>query len=310
MRQLFGKILIYLLIVPFTFYLAIKLVRPSRRPFVEHPRDHDIPYEEVTFPGEVGPLSAWYLPGTNGITLIALHGIGDNKQQWLVPAIDLQRRGFSLLLLDFRAHGASAGHLCAFGDRETRDVAAALAYLQSRGDCAMDRVGVMGLSLGGITALLAAARNPAIGAVMAEAAFSDLLDNVGIAFSRFTGVPAYPFANLTVFWGQLLTGARLSRIRPVEVVHQIAPRSVFIIGDLHDRLVNEPEASQSLYDRASEPRQLWQIPDTDHVCGYRVAGPEYIERVAAFFRAALTPPASVTREVMREGTHHVADQVG
>ena len=287
MRRFFGQFLLYLLILPFTLYLALKLVRPARRPFVEHPRDHQIPYEEVSIPGEVGKISGWFLPGTSGRTLIGLHGIGDNKQQWLVPAVALQQRGYAVLLIDFRAHGESEGRYCTYGDHEAEDVASALAYLRQRGDVDMQRVGLMGLSLGGITALLAAARYDAIRAVMAEAAFSDLLQNMGLAFNRFTGVPAFPFANLTVFWGQLITGTRLQRIRPVEVVAAIAPRAVFIIGDLADKLVNEPEASTDLHRKAREPKLLWQIPAAEHVGAFQTAGTEYIDRLDAFFAQAL-----------------------
>lgn len=287
MKRALMHILVYVLILPFTIYLALRLVRPTRRPFAEHPREHDIPFEEVWIAGQAGKLAAWFLPGTNGRTLIGLHGIADNKQQWLGPAIALQRRGYSVLLLDFRAHGASEGRFCTFGDRETEDVAAALAYLQARRDIDMDRVGVMGLSLGGITALLAAARLPGVRAVMAEAAFADLLRNLGLAFRRYTGVPAFPFANLTAYWGQLLTGARLSHIRPVEVVSAIAPRPVFIIGDLGDQLVNEPQASNDLYRRAGAPKDLWQIPEAGHVAGYLTDPATYIDRLDTFFSQAL-----------------------
>lgn len=287
MRRFFVTVAIWVFILPFTFILAWRLVRPRRRALKERPEDYGVPFAAVEFTGPAGSISAWWLPGTSGRTLIALHGIGDNKQQWLAPAVQLQARGFSCLLMDFRAHGESGGRFATYGDREAEDVAAALDYLRGRGDVDMGRVGAMGLSLGGITAIIAAAQLPDVRAVVAEAAFADLLRNVGLAFSRFTGVPPFPFANLTAFWAMRLTGARLSRVRPVEVIGRIAPRPVLIIGDLDDSLVNEPEASNDLYARAGEPKELWQIPGTVHVGAYQADPAVYIARLDAFFRAAL-----------------------
>jgi dipeptidyl aminopeptidase/acylaminoacyl peptidase len=287
MRWVFigGGILLTLVLAVggFTLAQAVRLVRPRRVPFALHPRDLAAPHEEVRFRGPRGELVGWYLPGTNGRTLLALHGVAAHREQWLKPAAELQARGFGVLLFDFRRHGESAGHATTFGDQEVQDVAAALGFLRQRGDVDMARIGVMGLSLGGITAILAAARLSELRAVVAEAAYGDLLVDLGHAFTRYTGAPAFPFAQIIVFWGQLITGARLDRIRPVEVVGQIAPRPIFIIGDLEDGLVQEPQTSAALFARAGEPKQLWQVPGANHVMAYAVAPAEYIDRIATFF---------------------------
>ena len=275
------------LVLVFTLAQALRLIHPRLRSFSTHPREYDVAHEDVFFMGPQGKLGAWYLPGTNGRTLIGLHGITDNRQQWLAPAVDLQRRGYTVLMMDFRRHGQSEGRYTSYGDLETGDIAAALDYLQTRGDIDMARVGLMGLSLGAIAALIAAARLPQVGAVMAEAAFGDLQKDLSIAFSRYTGAPAFPLANLVIWWGQRLSGAQLSNIRPVEVIGQIAPRPVFIIGDMQDTLVDEPRTSDELFARAGEPKELWQIPDAGHVQAYTVHPAEYIDRLDAFFQKSL-----------------------
>jgi uncharacterized protein len=287
------------LVALFTFVQAWALVHPRRKPFVSHPRDHDIPHEEIMIASPAGKLAAWFLPGVNaggsgtgptggaGRTLIALHGINDNREQWLAPALDLQKLGYTLLLLDFRGHGQSGGRHVTFGDRETEDVAAALDYLRSRGDIDMGRIGVMGLSLGAIAAIIAAAQLPEVRAVMAESAFPDLMVDLALAFKRFTGLPPYPFARMTAFWGQLITGTKLSNTRAIESIGKIAPRPVFIIGDLKDDLVVEPEGSQALYARAGEPKYLWQLPNVPHVGAYLANPQEYIRRLDEFFAQAL-----------------------
>ena len=275
------------IVLAFSFWQAVRLLSPPRRPFGQFPQDFSVAHEVVRFPGKAGEIAGWYLPGTNGRTLIGLHGIGDNREQWLAPAMDLQQRGYTCLLIDFRRHGESEGRYATMGDQEVHDVAAAFDYLQQRGDVDMARVGLMGLSLGGITAIIAAARLPQVRAVMAEAAFGDLLVDLSLAFTRFTGLPSFPAANLTVFWGQMLTGTKLSRLRPVELISQIAPRPVFIIGDLCDNLVDEPRTSNELFARAGEPKQLWQLPTAGHVKAYATDPAEYIHRLDAFFQQSL-----------------------
>jgi dipeptidyl aminopeptidase/acylaminoacyl peptidase len=282
--SLLGLLLVAVL--GLTFWQAMRLVRPARLPFDLHPDDIGAPHEAVRFPGAHGELVGWYFRGTNGRTLIGLHGVAAHRQQWLKPAAELQARGFGVLLFDFRRHGESDGHSTTFGDHEVRDVAAALDYLHRRGDVDMTRIGVMGLSLGAITAILAAAQLSELKAVVAEAAFGDLLQDLSLAFRRYTGAPAFPFARIIAFWGQIITGARLDRIRPVETVGRIAPRPIFIIGDLQDNLVDEPHTSNELFARAGEPKVLWQV-DAGHVMAYAAAPSEYIDRIAAFFEEAL-----------------------
>lgn len=271
----------------FTFVMAWRLVHPLRKPLESHPRLLDMPHEDVTINSPAGKLAAWFLPGTNGRTLIGLHGINDNREQWLIPARDLQARGYASLLFDFRGHGQSQGRHVTFGDRETEDVAAALEYLQQRGDIDMNRVGLMGLSLGGIAAIIATARLPGIHAVMVEAAFPDLQQDLAHAFQRYTGLPPFPLAFLTAWWGQIIVGTNLSEMRAIAAVDKIAPRPIFIIGDLLDNLVDEPRGSDALFARAGEPKQLWQLPNAKHVRAYQVGPEEYIDRLDAFFSDAL-----------------------
>jgi len=112
-----------------TFWQAVRLVRPVRAGFDLRPEELGATYEEVRFPGPAGALSGWYFPGTNGRTLLGLHGVAGTRQQWLKPAVELQRRGYGVLIFDFRRHGESEGRHTTFGDHEVRDVVAALDYL-------------------------------------------------------------------------------------------------------------------------------------------------------------------------------------
>ncbi len=272
------------------FRQAKKLLRPYRKALARRPADVGLAdvIEDVTIAGPHGALSAWYLPARNGYTLICCHGIHDNKAQWLEQVARLHARsGYGALMFDFTGHGASEGSLVTYGVYEQDDVRAVVEYLRGRGDVNMDGLAIMGYSLGAITSVLSAAVMPELRAVVIESGFADLPHDIEQLFTRFTGVPSFPLANMTIFWGERLAHVKLSQIRPAAVIGQIAPRPVMIISDLKDGLSVEPYDGERLYAAAGEPKLLWQVADAGHVAAYNTHPDEWIERVGAFLDARL-----------------------
>ena len=283
-------------LLAFTWRVARGLLRPSRKPSDKTPADFGLAMEDVRIAGPRGALAAWYLPSANGRTLICLHGVGDHRGQWLEQVALLHdRSGYGALLLDFPAHGESEGDLVTFGVLEQDDVAAALAWLRARGDVDMDSVAVMGYSLGAITATLAAAALPELRALVIESGFADLPHDIGQVFSRYTRLPAFPFAPLVILWGERMAGVRLSQIRPANVIGQVSPRAVLIISDLADGLADEPYDGERLYAAAGEPKEFWQVPDSPHINAFWRDPDVWVERVGSFLdrHLAVERPAVV-----------------
>lgn len=267
----------------FCFWRARLLLRPIRKPLVIRPADAGLDAEEVRIPGPRGQLAAWYVPPHNGCVLICCHGINDNRGQWVPQVARLRERsGYGAVMFDFAGHGESANGMVTYGAREQLDVAAVVAWLRARGDVDMSRVGILGYSLGAITATLAAAELPELRCMAIESGFADLQTDISALFHRFTGLPSFPFANLIVFWGQILSGVRLGEIRPARVVGKLSPRAVLIISDLRDEIANEPYDGEHLYASAGEPKRLWQIPDVGHVRAFDLMPDMWIERVGSF----------------------------
>jgi signal peptidase I len=266
-----------------SYRTARTLLTPVRKPLAVTPADVGLALDDLWIVGPRGNLAAWYLPARNGCTLICCHGINDNRGQWLGQVARLHReRGYGALLFDFAGHGQSDGNLVTYGVREADDLAAVVEYLRARGDVDMGRLGVMGYSLGAITAVLAAARMPELRVVVIESGFADVQRDVGVLFQRYTGLPRFPLANLAVFWGQRIGHVQLSHVRPAQVIGRIAPRGVFIISDLKDALADEPHDGEQLYANAGDPKRLWQVPDVEHVQAFTVYPDEWITRVESF----------------------------
>ncbi|HEV7126227.1 MAG TPA: alpha/beta fold hydrolase [Ktedonobacterales bacterium] len=284
-------VLLAAVVLAFAYRQARMLLRPVRVPLALHPDDVDLAVEDLWIPSPRGRLAAWYVPARNGCTLICCHGINDNRGQWLAQVARLHReRGYGALLFDFAGHGQSEGDQVTFGVREQQDVAAVLAYLRQRGDVNLAGLGILGYSLGAITSVLVAAAEPSLRCVVIESGFADLQRDIGVLFHRFTGLPAFPFANLVVFWGQRIAGVSLGQIRPAEVIGRIAPRAVLVISDLKDALADEPYDGEHLYARAGEPKALWQVPEAQHVQAFTDRPDEWIARVGAFLDEHLAAP--------------------
>lgn len=289
----------------FTYLLASRLLRPERRPMALSPADVGLEMEVVRIPGPRGALAGWYLPASNGCTLICCHGIHDNSSQWLPQIARLhERNGYGALLFDFTGHGQSEGNQVTYGIRERHDVTAAMEYLRQRGDVPMEQVAIMGYSLGAITAVLAAAEHPDLRAVVIESGFSDLYHDIAKIFTRYTRLPAFPFAHLVIFWGQRIAGVRLSEIRPAQVIGRIAPRPVLIISDLRDALADEPHDGEFLYRSAGEPKELWQVAEATHVNAFGVEPEAWIEHVCGFLDSCFAAPANYSNRGEQGGDRY------
>ncbi len=136
-------------------------------------------YENVSFETRDGlTLKGWYVPSKNGAAVISFPGRKGPQK----PAAMLARHGYGVLVFDRRGEGQSDGEPNAFGWGGDRDVKAAVDYLQSRSDVEPDRIGGIGLSVGGEMMLEAAAEDHDFKAVVSEGAgaraFSDSVDEL------------------------------------------------------------------------------------------------------------------------------------
>ena len=82
----------------------------------------------------------------------------------------LARHGYGVLLFDRRGEGDSEGEPNSWGWGGDTDIKAAIAYLQRRPDVDPDRIGGIGLSVGGEMMIETAAETDELAAVVSEGA--------------------------------------------------------------------------------------------------------------------------------------------
>ncbi len=119
-------------------------------------------------------LRGWYLPTRGqGRLIVLVHGLWGCWEEMAKLGIDLNARGFDVLLFDLRGHGESDPSRLSLGHTERADIRAAWAWAHSRG-FSDDRIGWLGYSMGGSILLIEGASNPHIRALVADSAYSDL----------------------------------------------------------------------------------------------------------------------------------------
>lgn len=244
--------------------------------------------ESVTLPGTTGiAIAGTFFPGTSRATIILSHGYGNDGREVLPLADFLQRAGFSVFTYDMRARGGSGGDAITMGALEQVDLVAVVDYLTTRPDVDAGKIGALGVSLGGATTILAAARDPRIRAVVDVCGFTDIASATDTAYEHFIGLPAFPFSPITVRISEWRIGQSVSASRPIDVVGRIAPRPLLIIHGADDTQI-PPAHSARLFAAAGEPKTLWLVPGAGHgLNSWQVAREEYERRVIAFFREAL-----------------------
>ncbi len=231
-------------------------------------------------------LSGWWLPQpASQSVIIGCHGHIGNKSDLLGIGARLWNAGHNVLLFDFRGRGESDSWPNTLASRELDDLRVAIAYARERMPDA--RLGIIGYSMGAAIALLVAANEPSIAAIVADSAFTTAADAIAHGIRQVFPIPVNPLLLLTDAVIERRHGYRIRAIRPVDSIGQIAPRPLLFIHGANDSVV-PPEHAQQLFAVARHPKELWMCEDADHCGAYFVDRNAYVERVNAFFAQYLT----------------------
>ena len=238
------------------------------------------PSEMVKFTARQGyTLRGWFAPGSRypEAAIVVLPGASGNSQFALPDAAILAKAGYSTLIYEHRSC-ADPALIHSGGYYEAFDLTSAVAYLWSRPE--IRHVGVLGFSAGGTAALLAAADQKNIEAVVAEGGFSSMEADALDPQSPHDPLD-WTVRRLTVFFLGVEMGVPVSKVSPLARIKEISPRPLLLI-------YGEREAwhGQTLYAAAGEPKTLWIVPGVGHG-GYHEAYPEeYETRILNFFQKA------------------------
>lgn len=278
----FLVLFIHLVIRP--LMAAYFFTRPPRlRVTFRTPADWGADYQDVKFPGAGGMmLEGWYVPPRNGAAVVLVHGHSGNRLAVAYHAEVLTRAGFGVLMFDLRAHGSSGGRLFVRGVEAVDDVVAAAAFL-SRQPEVRQGIGMMGVSVGAMLAIQAAARNVTIRAVAADGPVLGTVDDLpppaGV-LDRFWRYPLERYYQAAIDWISRSTRPPAN----TAALARLARRPILLISTGRGL---ERRLTRLLYDAAAQPKQLWEIPEAGHANGWRAEPLAYGQKIVAFFGRAL-----------------------
>lgn len=268
------------------------LMHPSPFANPDSPGRYGLAYRSVDIhsPRVAAPLEGWLFenPQADGRAVLFLHGWRSHKEHMLKDYVSWLARRYTVLAFDHPNHGKSPAGPTTLGDLERVDAAAALDVLRRRG---YKRLGVMGVSMGGTTAIGLAAEANDLKAVVSEGTYA-VPSEASLGYFKNHGFVAPEWLAVTTT-GMLSarTGRNLWAASAERQIARVAPRPVLLIHGTRDSVVL-PGNAHRLHARAQEPRELWMVEEADHVSD-PLRGPhalrpaEYERKVLGFFDRTL-----------------------
>ncbi len=273
-----GIAVLYFLIAPLSVSYVFTHVA---RGFVPTP-ELGTAYEEVSFTTSDGlELEGWYIPSKNRAAVIAFPGRSGPQR----PARMLARHGYGVLLFDRRGEGESEGDPNVFGWKGERDIRAAIAFLRSRTDVDPDRIGAIGLSVGGEMLIEAGAESDRPAAIVSDGAGIRSIREALVVPGTRKMLEA-TIVHTIVTPAVALFSNDLPPVSLEDLAGRIAPTPVFFIYAVPGQ-GGEAELTETFYEAAREPKQIWLVPGAGHTGGIEAQPKEYERRVVGFFDDAL-----------------------
>jgi len=247
------------------------------------------------------PIEAMHLPRDTDVAIVLAHGFTLSWQHGAVWKVAKRlNRTAGVIAFDFRGHGRSGG-LSTLGDRETKDLAVAIAYARELG---YRRIVPVGFSMGASIVVRYAGLVGGVDAVVS-------VSGPGRWYYRGT----YPMRR--VHWaverrlGRMITrrwlNTRVSSGRwnpvpmpPAEAAGRIAPIPFLVVHGDRDPYFPVEHAHQ-LYEAAREPKELWVVPGFGHA--ESGSNDALLDRIAAWADKATAgaAPADGDAETERAG---------
>ena len=285
----------------FALAYRVRAGYPRRSPPMVTPDELGLPYETIEFESGGIRLPAWFIPardGRPGPGVVLVHGWESARDRTLPMARFLHAAGFHCLTFDVRGHGTNPPEaLPLSGGEFGQDATAAFAALMARPEVTVGAIS--GHSMGGIGAILAAAADPRVAALVATSTPADPYRLTRQTF-RLAHLPipdpiAYPLAWLTTRVYLRPRGHRVPEVSASAAIARYRGPILLVHGDddavvplAHlSRLADAARAARA-GDPTAAPVETMIIPGGQHSWLYEV--PAYRSAVARMLTVACGGP--------------------
>lgn len=235
--------------------------------------------------------------GAGSPAIVLSHGYGANRGDLLDLGVDLWRAGFTVLLYDLRGHGESPVDWTSLGDYEVEDLLSAIKHLKTvkdaRGAQLIDptKVGLYGVSLGGYASLVAASRDSAVRAVVADSVFPS-----SDAFARVLTRQSFRVSNRAinkiVDWGLWANfPSHYGANSAIEAVRNYQGVRLLLIAGPDSAELRQ--TTGLVYTQATDPREITEVAHSRLSRLYGAEQTNYNQLIVEFFKRGEIAPAPV-----------------
>jgi uncharacterized protein len=264
-------------------FVATRLSTPVRQSTEQTPADEGLDFQEVGFESSDGlALKGWWIPEVGSSRAVVLvHGLDASKSsQYVLDTASIYAQAdYSVLMLDLRGHGESAGERTTLGYQEVRDVREALSWLEEEQGFEPGEVVLHGWSMGGAT-VLRSAPGMGIAAVVEESGYADLPLLLRDRLPESSGLPS--FFNPGIFlMAKLFLDFDPWSVKPGQDATKLSEERVplLIIHSTDDEVV--PFKHTEMLAASYPAAEFWKIEGYGHVEAY--SHPEYRQRLVDFW---------------------------
>ncbi len=276
--------------------LIVGLVLSAPAPAAVGPTPPSLPgAKSVEIPSASGStIHGWWVssgtPGSGAVLLI--HGVRANRLQMVRRAEFLRAHGYAVLLIDLQGHGESPGRRITFGKLEGLDAEAALRFIRSQ--TGGERIGLIGVSLGGAAAVLAP-KPLEIDALVLESVYPDidsaLADRLRARLGPIVGPIATPIlAPLFTLLLPPIIEVTPAELRPINRIGSLTT-PILIMSGTQDEDTPLIEA-HDLFNHVRSPKRFWPVPAAGHVDLERFDPDAYWSVILPFLNEHLRPERS------------------
>ena len=271
---------------------------PIPRPPQITPADLGLPFEPVDVQSGDLTLPGWFIPargGEPGPGVALVHGWESARDRLLPMAVFLHAAGFHCLAIDIRGHGSNVAETLPITAGEFgSDALAAFRALDARPEVTVGAI--LGHSMGAIGAILAAAEEPRVAAVVSTSAPADPWRLTRQTF-RLARLPipdavAWPLAWLTTRVYLIPRGHRMARISASQALRTLR-QPILLVHGAADIVVpvSHLERLAAVARESGRNVETFVVAGGQHSWLYEF--PEYRRAVASFLARTLGGPVSV-----------------
>jgi dipeptidyl aminopeptidase/acylaminoacyl peptidase len=234
-------------------------------------------------------IAGWYIKSKRfDKAVILVHGLNSSRTlefagKFSEFGAEMNRQGFSVLMIDLRGHGKSSDSRFTFGITERKDIIGAVNWLKQK-EFKPQKIGVLGVSMGSASVIGAAADDLDIAAIVIDSGYAEVYPIIQKHWQSASGLPEI-FLSSTMMFGHLFTGYDLTLSKPVQEISRIAPRPVLII---HSKIDPYTPVENAYKLKAAYPQaEYWETNAKRHPESYNTDPKLYVEKVTDFFNRSL-----------------------